>query len=240
MSAWQVWNFGNRTIVSKELGLLGFSASKCIDPATWNFEPFSDCSSDLNCNFRPSLSHGASCLALCSYRTACEFLDEVSFESKSRNERPYYCACTFVWAIIKSYELHNSIKIILERQSWEETKPFFFDLSSPTYQFLSSLHENSEGIALGLASTFVVPNSGNSKATTRALHGRGFPGNVRMSWCDVVASFCLCCCCCYGGGGGFVSFFFSTWHDLSVHVIEVYIVDILWVCCSCSSNGSGL
>ena len=87
-------------------------------------------------------------------------------ESKSGNERPYYC------------DWYDSRRIILERQSWERTKPFFFDLSSPTYQFLSNLHENSEGIALGLASTFVVPNSGNSKATTRALQGRGFPGNV--------------------------------------------------------------
>ena len=90
--------FGNRTVVSKELGLLGFSASKFSDTATatCHFEPFSDCSSDLNCSFRPSLSHGASCLALCSYRTACEFLHEVSFESKYRNERPHYCACTVV------------------------------------------------------------------------------------------------------------------------------------------------
>ena len=158
------------------VGFFGIKMHWHSNPATCNFSHFQIAQATSIAVFVPAFPMAPVASRFAATGRPASSCMKRQCESKSRNERPYYCD----WC--------DSRKIILERQSWEETKktePFVFDLSSPTYQFLSNLHENSEGIALGLASTFVVPNSGNSKATTRVLQGRGFPGNV-MRWRNVV------------------------------------------------------
>ena len=177
----------------EQLGLLGFSASKCIrikmqwhsTPATCNFSHFQIAQATSIVIFVPAFlmapvasrfaatGRPASSRMTCHLSPNLEMKDHIvivpSYEQwhiKSYDSRENNFGKTF---------LRTNITLLL----W----PLF-----PNLSILSNL-KTSEGIALGLASTFVVPNSGNSKATTRTLRGPGIPRMVVMVVVVAAAAF---------------------------------------------------
>lgn len=184
----------------EQLGLLGFSASKCIrikmqwhsTPATCNFSHFQIAQATSIVIFVPAFlmapvaSRFAATGRPASSRMKCHLSPNLEMKDHIVIV-PSYEQWHIIWLkgnnLGKTF-LRTNITLLL----W----PLF-----PNLSILSNL-KTSEGIALGLASTFVVPNSGNSKATTRTLRGPGIPRMVVMVVVVVAA--------------------FSSPHNLSSHV----------------------